>query len=1106
MRIDFNRGLFVLTLFLVVISTAIQAQPEDSCPAPEALPGVDNRDGYQVLFEEPPIHPMELSADGRELWVASIPDASVSLFAVDQTGKLTLVREIGVCLGPVTVRYRPAIEAALGEGEGSDPQVWVVCHSSNSVAVINAKERTVVEMIRVPTEPADLVFDADYSTAYVSASASNQIARIDAASRTLLSPTIEATSEMPPGSGFFPHIEEPRSLLLEGDSLYALSFKSGNGTATDRFDIDNDGDKVDIVNMWTIFTPAIPPPDRDVLEFNVTNPNLPGTNALWRTGTFNFDLVLGPGDDLYVSTVDLLNDTREHKFDYKLNGFSVHRINYGPPSTTGLPPTVTTQIDLNPPNGNIHSGLPTAYRCSVPNEMAFLEDQTRLFVACQDSANSAVIDTTVGGSEQVIAELSASGFGPRGLVLHEAVHRAYVYNRGDNTIDAFAIPVAAGTTATPVQTVSAGFDISPANIIAGRRLFLDASNSVDGLGNCNTCHMDGSADGLAWDLADFTGDLPAAPEARDDNNVKMTMDLRGIEETPPFHWQGNRDDLVDFNAAFSGLLGGQPITMQDFGDFQDYIFRLSYPPNPKQDAERVYTSDAVAGFGCFTLLTAHTVSADTTEYPSTGGTPTVDVTCSDCHSMAGFSGTNNQINNDRAAISTVDGTQLRGLFDKESEIVRYEGGRLPASGFGFLSLGTVFTVKKFIKLFDFNATQAALTTTFVTEFDSGMAPSTAFAWTLNKVSAGPVGTAPSAPVLSYQIPQAIGGHSDLVVRGWLRLLGRVTPVGMLYDRSSGMFVTNISGFGPFTFAQLATLVRLQPGVLTFLGTPVDSGYRLGLDRDMDQLLDGDEAGLGTSAANPDSDGDTFPDGYEVRLGSDPANSHSVPPPEAAAPAIAGETLRWVNSQVAKISWDTNEEADSRVDVIPSGSSTPVWSGFEPQLKRRHTMVVRGLDPGVKSYDLVIRGADPVGNVGTSTLLTGTGGPTSQAHLFQSIHIRQTVLSVVGISATGQQLLRADFTVVDENDQPISGATVTAKLIEWVPGSGTNLIQTATTGPSNTLGVAAVTFTTNTLAGSGFTAEVTVDLPAQQVVDPTTNRHYFHPLDGEFNYWAQLTGL
>jgi DNA-binding beta-propeller fold protein YncE len=1108
MRFPLGRSLQALPLLLLLLipGTAL-TQPEDPCPLPDKLPPLDNRDGYQVLFEEPPIHPMELSSNGRELWVASIPDASVSVFAINDAGELTLIREIGVCLGPVTVRYRPALETPHpneAEGSDSEAEVWVVCHSSNSVAVINARTRRLVETIRVPTEPADLVFNDDYSTAYVSASSSNQIARIDAASRTLLTPTIEATSEMPPGLGLFPHIEEPRSLLLDGDSLYALSFKSGNGTITDQSDLDGDGDMFDIVNMWTIFPPTIPPPDRDVLVFDVTNPSQPGANALWRTGTFNFDLVLGPGDDLYVSTVDLFNDLREHKFDYKLNGFSAHRINYGPPSATGLPPTPTTAIDLNPPNGNIHAGLPATYRCAVPTELAFLADGSRLFVACQDSANSAVIDTTVTGSEQVIAQLAASGFGPRGVVLHESRNRAYVYNRGDNTIDAFELPVTAGSTATPVQTVSAGFDITPSNVIAGRRLFLDASNSVDRLGNCNTCHMDGSADGLAWDLADFTGDLPAAPVVRDDNNVKMTMDLRGIEETPPFHWQGNRDDLVDFNAAFSGLLGGQLLTAQEFSNFQDFVFRLSYPPNPKQNAERLYSPDAVSGFGCFTLLPAHTVSADTTEYPP-AGPPTFDVSCNDCHSMAGASGTNNQVNNDVAGLAAGDATQLRGLFDKESDIVFYGAVPLPASGFGFLNAGTVFSVANFISLFNFNSTQAAQTNTFVTELDSGMAPSTAFAWTLNAASAGPVGTVPAVPVLSYQIPQAIAGHSDLVVRGWLKLSGTPTPVGMLYDRRSGLFVTNISGFGPFTFSQLVNMVRFLPGALTFLGTPVDSGYRLGLDRDMDQLLDGDEPGLGTSAANPDSDGDGYPDGYEVRLGSDPASSGSLPPVETIAPVIGGEILRWTNSQVAKISWNTNEEADSRVDVIPSGGSTPVWSGFEPQMKRRHTMVVRNLDPGVKSYDLVIRGADPVGNVGTSTLLTGTNGPTSQAHLFNSVHIRQTTLTAVGITGTGQQLLKVDFTVVDENDQPISGATVTARLIEWVPGSGTNAIQTGTTGPSNAAGLATVTLTSSLPAGSGFTAEAMADR-STLVTDPTTNRHYFHPLDGEFNYWAQLTGL
>jgi hypothetical protein len=1114
----------LLALLLVPLQGTVLAQTP--CPAPTQVPGVDNRDGYQVLFEEPPIHPLELSPNGRELWAVSIPDAGVSVFSVDGAGNLAQIKEIPVCLGPVTVRWRPGVDSQPGEpggieqpdGEGSaelesrPAEVWVACHSSNSVAVINARSRRVLTTIRVPFEPADIVFNDDYSIAYVALSASNQVARIDAATRTVLTPTIEVQSEIPPNSDLVAHVEEPRSLLLDGDTLYALSFKSGNGTIPDEFDLDGDGDTADILDWWTVVGSNPPPPDRDVLAFDVNFPGAVGTNSLWRLGTLNFDLLEGPFGDLYVSNVELLNAAREHKFDYKLNGFSNHRITYGPPSATGVPPTPSTVIDLNRPGGSVHPGLPADYRCAVPNEMAFSGDQRLLYVACQDTDNTAVVDVSAPGAEQVIAQLTANtGFGPRGLVLLEAKGRAYVYNRGDDTIDAFAIPVATGSTSTPVQTVSAGFDITPANVLAGRRHFLDASNSVDGLGNCNTCHMDGRLDGLAWDLADFTGDLPAAPEPRDDNAIKVTMDLSNIEQTPPFHWQGNRDDLVDFNAAFDGLLGGQLLGPQQFVELQDFIFRISYPPNLNQDPERIYSTEAVAGAGCFTLLTAHTVSRDATEYPSVGGTPSFNVTCADCHSLDGFAGTNNQVNNDVRGLLAEDGTHLLGMFDKESDTVFYGAIGIPAIGYGFSNPGTVDTIAQFVDIFQlFNATQRGQITTFLEEFDSNMAPSTAFAWTLNRASAGPSGTVPTVPVLSYQIPQAIAGHSDLVVRGWLRVAGAVTDLRMRYNPTSGMFDTSLTGLGPFTFAQLVSQVQNGDGVLTFVGTPVDSGYRLGRDADMDQLLDNDEPALGTSAANPDSDGDGYPDGYEVRIGSNPTSPGSIPTGDVTAPVISGETLRWVNSQVAKISWDTDEESDSVVDVLPAGGGTPLWSGFEPQLKKRHTMVVRGLDPGVNSYDLVIRATDPVGNTGTSTVLTGTGGATTQPHLFQSVHVSQTALTVVAINVlTGQILLRADFTVVDENNAPVGGATVAAKLVEWLPGSGTNLLQTGTTGPSNAVtGVASVNFTTTNTVGTGFTAEVTVDLsnPQQAVVDSATNRHYFHPLDGEFNYWAQLTGL
>jgi hypothetical protein len=60
---------------------------------------------------------------------------------------------------------------------------------------------------------------------------------------------------------------------------------------------------------------------------------------------------------------------------------------------------------------------------------------------------------------------------------------------------------------------------------------------------------------------------------------------------------------------------------------------------------------------------------------------------------------------------------------------------------------------------------------------------------------------------------------------------------------------------------------------------------MGIDRDEDDLGDGVETGTGvfvnasdtgTSAANPDTDGDGFNDGFEVLQGSDPNDPLSTP--------------------------------------------------------------------------------------------------------------------------------------------------------------------------------------------------------------------------------------
>lgn len=1081
------RGVLVL---VVCACTALAAgsgpDGEPPCHTPAEPPPIDNREGWMVLFEEAPVHPMELVDGGRELWVANIPGASVAVFDASDPFRLRLAGEIPVGLGPVTVRRRPP---PPGGGAGGR-EIWVVCQSSNSVFILDARTRRVVDTVRLAGEPSGLVFDAAGETAWVTLSATAEIARVEAASRRVLPPLAFATP-LPGADGKAVPVRaaEPRALLLAGSDLYVASSRSGNGTTIDSQDRDGDGVQFEIVDAWG--EPGPPPPDRDVLRFDASRPEAPGTAALWRMGTLNHDLVRGADGALWVSNVDLLNAHVPGKFAHSLNGgFAVHRVSRAVPSADGSPQGGTVHVDLNAARD---PRLPKG-TCAMPNAMELSADGSLLYVACYETRSTVAVDTK---TNRVVAELKA-GWGPRGLALHEKAGALYVYNRGDNTVSAFRVPAAPGSAVLPEgPAVAAGFDPTPALVKAGRRHLIDAGNSVTGTLSCNTCHNDGQTDGLAWDQRDFTGDLPHAPESREvDNVIKVTMDLRGIEVTPPYHWRGDRQDLADFNPAFESLFGGRRLSPQEYREMEAFVFSLAYPPNPYQDERRAYSKRALQGFGCFTgKEAAHSVSRDVTGFPSNGSNPAgrITVTCQDCHGMAAGLATSNQIINEVRFPVPQDTTQLRGLFDKVRDTAFYAGAVRPATGWGFGNNGFFGTTFDFMGMFpELSVPQKELLNVFLTELDTGIAPAAAYAWTLRPGRA-------EGPVTDLLIPQAAAGHIDLVARGWLG----ERAVGMLYDLVQKVFITDRSGVGPFSYETLVSKVGKEGGAITFLGAPVGSGHRLGIDRDLDFLPDGDEAALGASTAAADTDGDGFPDGYEARHGSNPARAESRPRREATAPAIRGARVVWVNSTVAKIRWETDEETVSRVSVLPAGADEPVWTGEETKPLRNHVRIVRGLKPG-RAYEVRIEAADLASPPNRSEArLAGDAGLRLDPPLFPSVHVAGTWLAQEAVdAATGRVELRVIFDVEDDAGRPVDGAVVHFKLVEWVPGSRKNKIQSFVAPPTRG-GRTSMIVPSQLRAGSGGIAEALVDREfGKGVVDPQ-NRLYFHPFDRETRYWARL---
>ena len=1133
---------FALSLALLV-GPATPAFAQGNCSGGiSASPPVDNRDGYLVNLEEAPIHPLEFGSTGN-LWQANLPDARIVVWNLAAPLAPFKLDEIGVGLGPVSIRLRPAA--------GANPrEIWVACQSSNAVFVIDEATRKVTQVVRLKGEPTDVAFDAANQFAYVSLATTNRIAKVNANTLAVQTPLVY-DSDFPPGGAARAEVEEPRAMMRDGNSLFVLSHMSGNGSFPLTFDLADPP----IINGWQF---GATPPDRDVLAFDLAA-GTPGSAALWRMGTLNFDLVKADDGRIYVSTVDFANQTQvpgtsglltlEGEFDYKAKGFGRHLITHAVAGINGFPQPGTLGIDLNV---DVDPFLPTSFRCAVPTDIAYDSVAERLFVACYETRNVAVVQlnsTPAGGT--VIAELlaapaaapSATAFGPRGVALSANGQTAYVLFRGDHRLQTYNLAgLGPGSRIDPAVSgpLKAGFDITPLRILNGRRHFLNAANSGNGTSTCNTCHMDGHLDGLGWDLSDFTGKLDSTPLpekiGREPKGTKVTMSLRGIEETAPFHWRGDRADLDAFNPAFSGLLGGATLSPSQMREFEDFVFSLSYPANPNLDDNRSYVQFAKDGFDCFaTHKTMHTVLHDATGGPPPGGNPNgnLDASCADCHAMDGASGTLNQVNNpfpvSLAALAD-DATQLRGLWDKESQTVNtglpFPMDIMPATGWGFANTGVVDTVLGFVNIGVFNHMgHDGQIVDLLKRFDTGVAPTAAFAVMLTGGVANTVdeallksSLAATQPLTAIANGAANFPAHDLVARGWVRLVagGPQVPIGMLWDGTQ--WLTDRTGT-TFTFAALKAKVAIGDAAIALMGVPVGSGYRLGLDRDLDFRLDGDEVTVAPTTAtdNPDTDGDTFPDGYEIRLGSNPTLAGSLPPVELVAPQVLTNKIAWINSSVVKARWSTDEESTTRLRVWkigPGPLSRLIYDREDSQFKKYHSAVGRKLEPG-GTYRVEVVTKDPRGNLRTVVLNTGV---PSQPFLFLSTQVAKTTLKRTGPgTVSGTQAYTATASVVDETGTAIAdGAMVSGTLVEWdsaactftstSPPGTCSTVTTSIPAAATVGGVATFAIQGSRVFSSGtaefFVRTVVDNLPTSP--NPGLARLYFKSLSGQFGFWGQAS--
>lgn len=772
-------------------------------------------------FESPQVHPARLTPDGTRLLVANTADSRLSVFDITTPSLPRLLGEIPVGLEPVSVNAR------------TNDEVWVVNHVSDSISIVSLAQGIVVDTIRVGDEPADVVFAGSPQRAFVSVARRNEVRVYDPVTRGLVS-TIPLQGEHPRGL----------AVNAAGDRVFAAFALAGNGTTilpaevappppapTNPALVDQPPQVGLIVDANTDSRVPYRMPDNDVVEINA---NLRSVVRYYsRVGTTNFNLAVHPTNgNVYVVNTEARNLIR---FEPALRGRVVdNRITR---IALGSTPTITP-VDLNP--GIDYSVLPNNSARSTalaqPTDIIFEPSGAAGWVASFGTDRVARVDM----SGNVLARVevgTATGSaidprnkrGPRGLALHGTSGMLYVVNRISNTLS-----VVNTATASLVGEMAVGrHDPTPLAIRQGRGFLYDAKISGNGTASCASCHIDAEIDLLAWDLGDPGGSMQVVRDQISGQTFNMhpmkgpltTQTLKGLRNTEPLHWRGDKATFNDFNGAFASLLGGSQLSSTDMQAFTSFILTVRMAPNPNRNLDDT--------------LPASFAGAD----PRAGesfflNTPfRTNLTCNGCHSIT--NGGTNRVIFSGSVLGTsqpMKTAQLRNMYHKNS--FRKTVGGQTVGGFGFSHDGSDATLDEFLSHPVFgslstNATNKANLNAFLLAFPTGMAPAVGHSRTVG--SANATSTAVTSDV-SLLESQARAGKIDLIVKG--RINGVVR--GLYYNPVIQRYEQDAAGAPVLTWSQLQSSASSGQSQFTLLGVPPGTGVRMGIDRDADGVLDANE--------------------------------------------------------------------------------------------------------------------------------------------------------------------------------------------------------------------------------------------------------------------------
>jgi len=654
-------------------------------------------------------------------------------------------------------------------------------------------------------------------------------------------------------------------------------------------------------NNWNTAVP-FSIPDLDVFEIdaNASPPTEIGSVA--GVGTILFNMIVHPTNgNVYVTNTEANNMVR-------FEGEAFWEGVLGP-KPSGDPPTVrgnihrsrVTVLDASGDDGgtpqteftvvprHLNKHIPYGTQpmagdvrlksVATPLGMAISDDGNTLYVAGFGSDAVAVYDTNQLENDTFVpstSNLIPITERPSGMVLDDDGNRLYVATRTKVVV----------IDTTDNSLVENRFFFSPENasIRNGRKFLYDAKfTSSTGEASCASCHIFGDMDDLAWDLGDPDGTPTANPnpppplvagtgvdnlQPFDPNKGPMTtQSLRGLKFGGPMHWRGDRTGpectsnpsdpscgdraFNEFNVAFPGLLGRDEgeLDPEDMQAFTDFALQITYPPNPIRALNNSLTSQQQAGLNLYTGRITDGVA-----------------NCVGCHELDRSLG-----HFGNGGGSTFEGEtmefkvpHLRNAYQKVGMFGQMPSEEIPSApgvftgdqvrATGFLHDGSIDTVFTFLSAMAFNIsnTEQRNLEALIMAFETDMAPIVGQQVTLTSTSGSDVDNRITLLIERAEEPFVLPGginttECELTVKGVVA--GQ--PRGWLYI-GGDQFDPDIAAEVPWSRAELEAAASVPGQALTFTCVPPGSGTRMGINRDRDSFLDGDDASPGAFTP-PESD-------------------------------------------------------------------------------------------------------------------------------------------------------------------------------------------------------------------------------------------------------------